>query len=540
MNRTKSPAAETDSNAGPIQTTGDDMTILIDRRSALALGGAVGLAALMRGHGAFAAGAEQITILQSEAPRSMDPADQTATYTAALLAPMYESLTGYNEKMEIVPALATRWETDATGTVWTFTLRQGVKFHDGEPCNVDAVIASFTRHMDEKRGLAASGRFRAILAEVKAEGTDAVRFTLKKPYPAFLKLMAVVSASIVSPKADKAGTLGRAAVGTGPYKLAEYKSGEYVLEEVNADYWGEKAPTKTLKWIWTQEAAVMNMAVQTGDADIVVPLPPVFATPVKSNPELALIEGNPTSVFWVALNCKLAPLDDVRVRQALNFATDRAGLVSNLLYGFGQPATSPLSPAVFGYDPTVEGYGFDIAKAKALLAEAGHADGITINVAVQEPEANIAEILQGMWAQAGITLNIQRMESGVWTAAAFGTPEEKAAQGVHSVIASWATGTYDADLQLKPLYYTDSWSPKSANLGFYSNPELDKLLDEGGSSTDDAKRKDAYAKAQRIIVQDAAHVLLYYPNDLAAARADVKAAWLQPGGQIVPVSATKG
>ncbi|WP_225772819.1 ABC transporter substrate-binding protein [Inquilinus sp. Marseille-Q2685] len=515
------------------------MTLVIDRRGALALGGSLGLMALLRGHSASAADASQIVILQSEAPRSMDPADQTATYTSALLEPMYEGLTGYNDKMELVPVLATKWEGDATGTVWTFTLRQGVKFHDGEPCDADAVIASFARHMDEKRGLAASGRFRAVIGEVKATGADTIRFTLKRPYPAFLKLLAVASASIVSPKADKAGTLGRAAVGTGPYRLAEYKSGEYVLSEANADYWGEKAPTRNLKWIWTQEAAVMNMAVQTGDADIVVPLPPVFAAPIKANPELALMEGNPTAVFWVALNCKLAPLDDVRVRQALNLATDRAGLVSNLLYGFGQPATSPLSPAVFGYDKTVEGYGFDIAKAKDLLAEAGHADGIAINVAVQEPEANIAEILQGMWAQAGITLNIQRMESGVWTAAAFGKPEEKAAQGVHSVIASWSTGTFDADLQLKPLYHTDSWSPKGANLGFYSNAELDEILNKAGSSTDEAERKTLYAKAQRLIVQDAAHVLLYYPNDLAAARAEVKGAWLQPGGAIVPERATK-
>ena len=515
------------------------MTLVIDRRGALALGGSLGLAALLRGRGALAAESSQIVILQSEAPRSMDPADQTATYTSAILEPMYEGLTGYNDKMELVPVLATKWEADATGTNWTFTLRQGVKFHDGEPCNADAVIASFARHMDEKRGLAASGRFRAILAEVKAVDADTIRFTLKRPYPAFLKLMAVASATIVSPKADKAGTLGRAAVGTGPYKLAEYKSGEYVLSEANADYWGEKAPTKSLKWIWTQEAAVMNMAVQTGDADVVVPLPPVFAAPIKANPELTLLQGNPTSVFWVSLNVKLAPLDDVRVRQALNLATDRAGLVSNLLYGFGLPATSPLSPAVFGYDATVEGYGLDVAKAKALLAEAGHADGITINVAVQEPEANIAEILQGMWAQAGITLNIQRMESGVWTAAAFGTPEEKAAQSVHSVIASWSTGTFDADLQLKPLYHTDSWSPKSANLGFYSNAELDEILNKAGSSTDDAERKTLYAKAQRIIVQDAAHVLLYYPNDLAAARADVKNLWLQPGGEVIPERATK-
>ncbi|WP_026869768.1 ABC transporter substrate-binding protein [Inquilinus limosus] len=516
------------------------MTLVIDRRGALALGGSLGLAALLRGRGAFAADTSQIVIMQTEAPRSMDPADHTATYTAAVLEPMYEGLTGYNEKMELVPVLATKWEGDATGTVWTFTLRQGVKFHDGEPCDADAVIASFARHLDEKRGLAASGRIRNVLAEVKALDAQTLRFTLKRPYPAFLKLMAGNAAAIVSPKAEKAGALGRAAVGTGPYKLVEYKSGEYVLSEANPDYWGEKAPTKSLKWIWTQEAAVMNMAVQTGDADVVAPLPPVFAAPIKANPELVLMEGNPTAVFWVALNCKLAPLDDVRVRQALNYATDRDGLVSNLLYGFGKPATSPLSPAVFGYDPTVEGYGLDLGKAKSLLAEAGHADDITINVAVQEPEAAIAEILQGMWAQAGITLNIQKMESGVWTAAAFGTPEQKAAQGVHAVIASWSTGTFDADLQLKPLYHTDSWSPKSANLGFYSNAELDEILNKAGSSTDETERKSLYAKAQRIIVQDAVHVLLYYPNDLAAARAEVKGAWLMPGGEVMPERATKG
>ncbi len=205
--------------------------------------------------------AATLTIMQTEAPRSMDPGDQTATYTAAVLDPMYEGLIARGEGNVLRPSLATEWSGDESGLVWTFKLRDGVKFHDGTDFNADAVVKNFNRHLDSGRGLAASGRLRLILDKVEAVDDSTVQMTLKRRYPAFLSLLTTASSWMVSPTADEAGTIGTKAVGTGPYRLAEYKSGEYVLEEKNSDYWGGASDSvEELKWIWTSEPLLFLQA----------------------------------------------------------------------------------------------------------------------------------------------------------------------------------------------------------------------------------------------------------------------------------------
>jgi glutathione transport system substrate-binding protein len=509
----------------------------ITRADFVRLGLAVATAPLLQ-RVARAAAAAELAIMQTEAPRSMDPADQTATLTSGVLSPMYEGLTKFDENRQPGPSLATAWKTDDAGTNWSFDLRPGVKFHDGTPCDADAVAASFQRHLDTQRGLASSGRFRAVIADVRANGAGVV-FTLKSPYPAMLRLLATANASVVSPTADKTGTLGRKAVGTGPFRFVEWASGQYVRQEANPDYWGAKPSLAALKWTWTAEPGVMNMAVHTGDADIVNPLPPAFAGQLKSQWKIGLQNHDGSAVYWVSLNTQMKPLDDVRVRQALNYATDRAALVRSLLFGYATPANSPLAPVDLFYDASLPGYPYDPDKAKALLREAGVPDGFSMNVAVQAPQSNIAEALQGMWANVGVKLDVLRMESGVWVQAAFGDPEQKAKQGLFSALASWSTGFIDPDLQFRPLYGSKNWSPTGPNLGFYKNDTLDALLDRAAATMDPAQRQPMYVQAQKIVVDDAPHVLLYIPKDLAAIRSDVQGVWMLPGGQLIVSSARR-
>jgi glutathione transport system substrate-binding protein len=475
----------------------------------------------------------QLRILQTEAPRSMDPADQTATYTGAVLYPMYEGLVDPAPDGIPTPALAASWEINDTGDVWTFTLQEGVVFHDGTPLTAEAVQRSFARLLVPENGLAGAGRFQTVIDSVAVTADDRVQFNLFTSYPAFLALLTGSQAGVVQVDAWEAGTLGRAAVGTGPYRFVEWDSGEHVTMEAFADYWRELPQVERLVWTWSPEAAVMTMALQAGEVDIVNPLPPVYAQPLDMNPEIDVLQTDGSAVFWVSLNVELAPLDDVRVRQALNYATNREGIVNALLQGYGSAANSPLSPANFGYDPATPGYEFNIAKAKELLTEAGHPDGIAINLAVQEADSNTAEALQGMWAEAGIRLNVQLMEGGVWSDLAFAEPERKAENAVHSVFASWSTSSLDADGQLRSLYHTANWAPGSANLGFYSNARVDELLDAGVATTNTAERLEIYSEAQFIINDEAAHVLLYYPKALAAKGSSVSGVWLSPGSQIM-------
>lgn len=488
----------------------------------------------------IAAMASTLNVMQTEAPRSMDPGDQTATYTAALLDPMYEGLLARSSDLTLKPALATEWKSDDAGLVWTFKLREGVTFHDGTPFNADAVVKNFARHLDTKRGLAASGRLRTFIDSVTAVDPMTVQFKLKHPYPAFLALLTTGACLMVSPTADAAGTIGSKAVGTGPYKLAEYKSGEYVLEEKNPTYWGG-APkgVDEIKWTWTSEPSVMNMALQTGDADVVSPLPPAFAKQIEANPDMKLNKSDGSAVFWVALNTKLKPLDDVRVRQALNYATDRDGLVKAIMQGYATPANSPLAPVTPGYDKTLAPYTYDVDKAKKLLADAGYPNGFATSIIVQEPDARLGEVLQAMWAKAGVKLDVRRMESGVWAKAAFADPAGKQADGTGSVLASWSSGVNGADLQFRPLYYSASAAPAGANLGFFNEPKLDEVLDKAASTLDESARNALYVEAQKIVNDEAPHVLLYTTQDLYATRANVKGVWVVPGGQIEVKDAAK-
>jgi glutathione transport system substrate-binding protein len=470
--------------------------------------------------------------MQIEAPLTMDPSDHTASFTSDVLDPMYECLTRFDQNLDVVPSLATKWGVDSSGTRWTVQLRSGVRFHDGSPFNAQAVVASFDRMLDAHRGLAGASRVRAIVKQVTAIAPDTVLFTLARPYAPFLRVLAVTW--IVSPLAEKQGKLSREAVGTGPYKFVEWKTGEYVLEERNEDYWGPRPAVKQLKWIWTSEPVLMNMSVLADAADIVNPLPPIFAEALGRNRKVKLIQGHESRVFWVALNTQSKPLSDIRVRQALNYATDRQALVRTQLRGFGTPANSPLAPADFAYDPQTRGYPYDPARAKALLAQAGYGNGFAIRIAVQEADAQVAEALQGMWANIHVDLQINQMEHGVYSQAIFGSPQQKAQQGVDCVFASWASDNTDPDYQLTPLYRGDEWSPGGANLGFYSNPRLDQLLESASSELDPDKRKAIYREAQQIISDDAPHVLLYYAQDIAAQHAGAVPVpvRLLPGGRL--------
>ncbi len=508
---------------------------VLARSRRLALAGAVGLLA----SAGMASAETTLTVMQAEAPRSMDPGDHTASVTATVLEPMYDGLVTRDRDMKLVPSLATSWNATEGGKVWTFKIRPGVVFHDGTQLDAEVVAHSFMRFLDAKRGLAAAGRVSAVLALARAVDAATVEFTLKAPYAGFLALLATGASKIVSEKADEAHSLGLVPVGTGPFRFVAWKSGEYVLEARNDQYWGDRPGMDQLKFNWSGEASVLSMSVQSGNADVVYPLPPVFAPVVKANPKLRLSDTVGSFVYWVSLNTKLPPLDNVKVRQALNFATDRQGLVNALLRGYGTAANSPLAPTNPNYDASLNPYPYDVAKAKNLLAQAGLPNGFTMSVAVQERDAPIAQALQGMWSKAGVTLDIRRQESGVWAKAAFANAEAKKADNLASAIASWSSGTFNADLQLRPLYGTASAAPAGANLGFFSDPALDTLIDQAASELDEGKAKTLYIRAQKMVNEEAPHVLLYYTRDLLATSANVSDVWMQPGGLITVQFATK-
>ena len=462
----------------------------------------------------------------------MDPANHTATLTAAILRPMYEGLVRPTRQGPPAPLLAASWTASADALTWTFQLRGGVRFHDGAPMDAAAVAASFQRLIDPDAALAAAGKFRPVIGSVAAVGPLAVQFRLTKPYADFLTLLAANQASVVSPLAVRSGTIGRVACGTGTFAFERWASEDFVQQRRHAGYWGAPARVDELRWTWSSEPSVLYMALRTGDADIATPLSPVFARRAGANPALGLVHQSGTAFFWIAINTRLAPFDDVRVRQALNYATDRSALVAGLLGGYGQPAQAPLASVTPFARPDPQHVRYDPALARRLLAQAGHARGVRIAVAIQDDDELLAEALQEMWREVGVALDIRRLEGGVYAAAAFAGPAAKAADGIGGVLSSWSSGAVP-DLQLRPLFTSASMAPAGANLGFFSDPAVDRLIDSAAGASDQAERGRLYAAAQSAIVAAAPAVLLYTRDDLVGARRGITGLEVLPGGELM-------
>jgi glutathione transport system substrate-binding protein len=280
------------------------------------------------------------------------------------------------------------------------------------------------------------------------------------------------------------------------------------------------------------------MALRSGEADVAAPLSPVFAARIGRDPALRLIHQPGYAFFWIALNTRLAPLDDPRVRQALSYATDRRALVSALLGGFGQPAVAPVAAITPFAAPDPARLGYDLAEARRLLAQSGHAGGLRIAVAAQEGDEPLLEALQAMWAKAGVTLDIRRLEGGVFAYEAFAGPEDKAREGVGGVLASWSSGVVP-ELQLRPLFARASAAPAGANLGFFDDANVDRLLDQAEAAAAPPDRARLYGAVQRLVIDEAPAVLLYTRDDLAGLRKGVSGVTVAPDGIIEVAQAAK-
>ena len=480
---------------------------------------------------------DTLTVMLTEGPRSMDPANHTATLTGTVLAPMYEGLVRTAEGGS-EPLLATRWQTSADGSSWTFTLRPGVRFHDGTIMDAEAVAGTFRRLIDPRSALAAAGKFTPVIASVEVVDSGTVRFHLRKPYADFLTLLGSNQASVVSARGAQSGVLARAADGTGPFRFVSWQPGVAVTEQRNPLYWGARPRLGTLRWLSSSEPSVLYMALRSGDADVAAPLSPVFAARTARNPALRLLHQPGRAFFWIALNTRLAPFDDPRVRQALSYATDRRALVTALLGGFGQGAVAPVAATTPYATADPRRLGYDLAQARRLLTEAGQARGLHIAVATQDDDEALVEALQAMWAKAGVTLDIRRLEGGVYAYEAFATPEAKARDGLGGVLSSWSSGVVP-ELQLRPLFARASRAPVGANLGFFDDADVDRLLDMAETTSIPAERARLYGAVQRLIIDQAPAVLLYTRDDLVGLRKDVSGVTVAADGVINVAGASK-
>ncbi|HKI59146.1 MAG TPA: glutathione ABC transporter substrate-binding protein [Trueperaceae bacterium] len=480
-----------------------------------------------------ALGQQTVRIAQSLSHNTLNPAATTGLADASVERVIFEGLVGLDKDLKIVPELATSWTISPDATVFTFELRQGVTFQDGTAFNADAVKAYFDWATDKNNKT--SARAQSLYANVKSIdvlGPYEVRFTLTAPDATFLSNIALYNGRILSPASiQKYGAdVGRHPVGTGPFKFVSWQEGQKITVEANDSYWGPKPKVQRIEFIEVPNAATRVAMLQSGEADFIESLPAQLVASVNQSPNLEAVISKSTYARIFPLNTHFKPFTDVRVRQALNYAVDKEQLVKVAVQGYGTVMDSPVPQTVRGYAAQTP-YQYDPEKAKQLLAEAGYPNGFSFTVLTfNSTEFKTAgQVIQTMLAKVGVKVELNPTERGALVSQIFKPLSETQLEG--SLVGA-STPNGDADRTLTQSFATSSFPPAFNNWSFYSNPEVDKLIQEGRSTGDQAKRDQIYAQAQSIIWKDAPWIFLYSPDNIAGQSKKLTGVYYMPGQTI--------
>ncbi len=470
---------------------------------------------------------------------SLDPARITDNESVEVTEQIYETLLRYRPDGEVEPGLATSWSVSADGKVWTFELRRGVRFHDGTPFSAESVVFSWKRqsdphhpaHADDATGKPFSywsTTFDNITA-IEAIDEHTLRVTIDRPYAPFEANLTMFPVAIVSPAAVAAWGSEYYAhpVGTGPFRFSSWEDGRIVLER-NDDYWDATARPhiKRLVFKAVPDARQRLVALESGAIDIAYSISPEELQFVALHPQLRLYRSPANNVSYVAFNTTHRPFDDVRVRQAANYAVNTEPIVKLAYQGMAVVAQSPLPPTQWGHHEPSQHYDYDPVRARALLAEA-QKDGkfdpaevhdfyvpITPRPYLPDPEL-VARVLQANLAEVGIRTRMilksfpEHLNAVHW--------------GVHDLcLLGWVGDNGDPDNYLYVLFDQDNTALGMArNTAFFRDAPLHELLVAAQKAQDRDARMSIYRQVQERIAQEAPWVPLAHSEISIAARADV-------------------
>ncbi len=470
-------------------------------------------------------------------PKSLDPHAVTAVNDFRILMNVYDGLVRYRDgTLEVEPALAESWEISDDGTVYTFTLRQGVTFHDGSPFNAEAVKFNFDRMLNEDHPQHDTGPFPlafffSAVEEVTVEDEYTVTFTLNEPYAPFLSNLAYPTGLIVSPAAveEHGQDFGRQPSGTGPFKFVEWESNARVVVERNPEYWEGAPQLEAVVFRPITDANTRVAEMLAGGIDLMVEVPPDNIAQFADDPMFQVYEQAGPHVWFLILNMKEGPFQDKAVRQAVNYAINKQVLVENVLQGTAEIAAGPTPPAfAWAYNEALEPYPYDPEKAKELLAEAGY-DGEEIVFYVTEGGSGMLNpvamgtAIQADLAAVGMNVTIETYEWNTFLGEVNAGLEGKAD------MAEMAWMTNDPDTLPYLTLRTDAFPSEGGfNSGYYSNPEVDTILEQARRATEPEERASLYMQMQEIVHEDAPWAFIANWKQNAVATDRVQNFELQP------------
>lgn len=478
-----------------------------------------------------------LVVGQIAEPAALDPHTVTAVNDFRILMNIYDGLVRYKSgTLEVEPALAKSWTISDDGLSYTFKLREGVKFHDGTDFNAEAVKFNFDRMLKDDHPYHDTGPFPlsfffSSIADVTAVDASTVKFTLSEPFAPFLSNLAYPTGLIVSPAAvEKYGKdFGRHPSGTGPFMFNDWVSNASVTLERNPDYWDGAAPLEAVIYRPITDANTRVAEMLSGGLDLMVEVPPDNVGTFASDPAFTLYEQAGPHLWFLILNAKEGPFANKEVRQAVNYAVNKQALVDNVLQGTATVADGPTPPAFnWAHDDSLSPYPYDPDKARQMIKDAGF-EGAEITFYVTDGGSGMLDpVPMGTAIQAdleavGLKVKIETYEWNTFLGKVNPGIEGKAD------MAEMAWMTNDPDTLPFLALRTEAFPDKGGfNSGYYSNPEVDALLEKARTSTDQAERATLYKQMQQIVVDDAPWLFVANWKQNAVASARVKDFALEP------------
>jgi peptide/nickel transport system substrate-binding protein len=436
----------------------------------------------------------------SQDATGLDPHKQTAFSSLRLLELIYEPLVRLDAELNVEPAIARSWEFAPDARTLTFKLDPNARFTNGAQVTPADVKASFERILDEATSAAARSNFLSI-ESIDTPDAETVVFHLSTADVPILVAMATINAAIVPQSEIAAGTIGTVALGSGPFKLDSWEPNSKEVLSANADWAGGKLNIDGVTVSVLPDETAILASLRAGQIDFALLNDPLVATLVPNEPNLQLNRVPVLAYNVLQLNPSRAPMDNLKVRQAMSCAVDRQAIIDAALVGEGK-VTGPLTMPAFAQDPeTLFCYRQDVAKAKQLMQEAGFADGLsaTVIAATGEPPvaSSEAQVLQSQLAEIGVKLDIKMMELNVY-------------------VDTWLKGDFDMAVALNggrpdpyPMY--NRYFTKDGNLLKVSNfvdDTLDSLMKQGQAETDPAKRVAIFQEFERHLAEQSPWIWL--------------------------------
>jgi peptide/nickel transport system substrate-binding protein len=479
------------------------------------------LSALLLPVAVAAAPAGKVVIAQGVDPTTLDMMNQQEQPASNVGAQMFDMLVERDQNLQLVPGLAGELPKLVAPTIWEIKLRRGVKFHNGEDFNADSVKFSLERLINSANKLRGSSSF-APIDRVEVVDPYTVKIHTKKPWPVFVRFMAQRQASMYPPKeyaGKDAAAISRSPIGTGPYKFVRWSKDEEVVMEAFPGHWRGAPNIKTVVFKPIPDDAVRVAALQNGEIDVAVNIPPHLTPIIEKHPKIFL--STAPSIRTIQLMIYTHQMDashkptgpyngptaDKRVRQAIAYAVDADEIIKGVMDGKAVRVATMLPSMHFGYDPSLKPIKQDLARTKKLLADAGLPNGV--DIVLNGPQGRyvrdkeVAEAVAGQLTKAGIRTTLRTFEFVNYL---------NNQVYVHKAgpvwLIGWGHGTMDAEAIYVPLF-------KSPNIFVnWHNEDFNGMVEEAQTQMDEKKRLAQYHRINKLWIEEVPAVPLYQQIDL--------------------------